>query len=289
MSKIAPNNKQNIQDINKSNLINVSQMNTKKRLPSTTSVISLAFSFLFIVVIYLFFTFKYTSPINTAIRVNDIKVDNETYEIVKKYVLENNKNNTDEKSIDDFISKYLVDTIILSEKAKELGLEVLEEDYKDLQKIYGRMAERVALRIKLEEFLKQEAENITEQEMKDFYEENKNEYYIKNSSFEFYAVQSDKPMPENYQFDTSKLTLTKGTLMQLRTYGIYLPKKGVNVIESDDGIYRYIIIVNGEVEYIPYEEVKERIKEALYIQKTDGQIQEYLQQGYSTYKIDYFR
>lgn len=288
MSKIAPNNKQNIQDINKSNLINVSQMNTKKRLPSTTSVISLAFSFLFIVVIYLFFTFKYTSPINTAIRVNDIKVDNETYEIVKKYVLENNKNNTDE-SIDDFISKYLVDTIILSEKAKELGLEVLEEDYKDLQKIYGRMAERVALRIKLEEFLKQEAENITEQEMKDFYEENKNEYYIKNSSFEFYAVQSDKPMPENYQFDTSKLTLTKGTLMQLRTYGIYLPKRGVNVIESDDGIYRYIIIVNGEVEYIPYEEVKERIKEALYIQKTDGQIQEYLQQGYSTYKIDYFR
>lgn len=288
MSKIAPNNKQNIQDINKSNLINVSQMNTKKRLPSTTSVISLAFSFLFIVVIYLFFTFKYISPINTAIRVNDIKVDNETYEIVKKYVLENNKNNTDE-SIDDFISKYLVDTIILSEKAKELGLEVLEEDYKDLQKIYGRMAERVALRIKLEEFLKQEAENITEQEMKDFYEENKNEYYIKNSSFEFYAVQSDKPMPENYQFDTSKLTLTKGTLMQLRTYGIYLPKKGVNVIESDDGIYRYIIIVNGEVEYIPYEEVKERIKEALYIQKTDGQIQEYLQQGYSTYKIDYFR
>lgn len=284
--------KQNDQsvDIEPSNLIGVQQLTPRRKPLSSVAIISLLFSLLTVIGMYLYFTLNYVSPINTALRIGDIHIDNQTFDQVKAYIVETNQNSEEEVD-DNFVSIYLADTAILSEKAKELGLSVTEEDYQDLADGYGKMAERVALRIKLEEFLKEEAE-ISEEEMKAFYEELKDDYYVVDSTFDFYAIQSDTPIPENYTFENSELTLQKGTLKQLRLYGISHPKKGVFLIESEDEndkSYKYIVIVNGELQYIPFDQVKDKIEEALYIQKTDGRILDYLQEGRVVYDIRYFR
>lgn len=284
--------KQNDQsvDIESSNLIGVQQLTPRRKPLSSVAIISLLFSLLTVIGMYFYFTLNYVSPINTALRVGDIRIDNQTFDQVKAYIVETNQNSEEEVD-DNFVSIYLADTAILSEKAKELGLSVTEEDYQDLADGYGKMAERVALRIKLEEFLKEEAE-ISEEEMKAFYEELKDDYYVVDSTFDFYAIQSDTPIPENYTFENSELTLQKGTLKQLRLYGISHPKKGVFLIESEDEndkSYKYIVIVNGELQYIPFDQVKDKIEEALYIQKTDGRILDYLQEGRVVYDIRYFR
>lgn len=284
--------KQNDQpvDIEPSNLIGVQQLTPRRKPLSSVAIISLLFSLLTVIGMYFYFTLNYVSPINTALRVGDIRIDNQTFDQVKAYIVETNQNSEEEVD-DNFVSIYLADTAILSEKAKELGLSVTEEDYQDLADGYGKMAERVALRIKLEEFLKEEAE-ISEEEMKAFYEELKDDYYVVDSTFDFYAIQSDTPIPENYTFENSELTLQKGTLKQLRLYGISHPKKGVFLIESEDKndkSYKYIVIVSGELQYIPFDQVKDKIEEALYIQKTDGRILDYLQEGRVVYDIRYFR
>lgn len=284
--------KQNDQpvDIEPSNLIGVQQLTPRRKPLSSAAIISLLFSLLTVIGMYLYFTLNYVSPINTALRVGGIHIDNQTFDQVKAYIVETNQNSEEEVD-DNFVSIYLADTAILSEKAKELGLSVTEEDYQDLADGYGKMAERVALRIKLEEFLKEEAE-ISEEEMKAFYEELKDDYYVVDSTFDFYAIQSDTPIPENYTFENSELTLQKGTLKQLRLYGISHPKKGVFLIESEDKndkSYKYIVIVSGELQYIPFDQVKDKIEETLYIQKTDGRILDYLQEGRVVYDIRYFR
>lgn len=275
-------------DINQHRLFDVQSARLRTRRLSTTSIFSLVLSFVTLAAVYLYFSLTYISPVNTALRVNDIKVDNQTYDQVKAYL---SKGSQGDGGIDNIVSMYLVDTIILSEKAKELGLKVDEKEIEPFAEHYGKMAERVALRTKLEEFLKEEAKNITEEEMRDFYEKMKDDYYVvADSEFQFYAVQSDMPIPDNYKLDTARLTLQTATLEELRAYGIHLPKKGVHQIESpENDIYQYIIIVDGEVVYLPYEQVKESIRNTLYIQKTDGQIQEYLQEGRIVADIDYFR
>lgn len=275
-------------DINQHRLFDVQSARLRTRRLSTTSIFSLVLSFVTLAAVYLYFSLTYISPVNTALRVNDIKVDNQTYDQVKAYLSKGNQGDGD---IDNMVSMYLVDTIILSEKAKELGLKVDEKEIEPFAEHYGKMAERVALRTKLEEFLKEEAKNITEEEMRDFYEKMKDDYYaVADSEFQFYAVQSDMPIPDNYKLDTTRLTLQTATLEELRAYGIHLPEKGVHQIESpENDIYQYIIIVDGEVVYLPYEQVKESIRNTLYIQKTDGQIQEYLQEGRIVADIDYFR
>ena len=43
------------------------------------------------------------------------------------------------------------------------------------------------------------------------------------------------------------------------------------------------------MEYIPYEQIKENIKNAIYIQKTEGQITKFLEEGRAVYDIKYFK
>lgn len=260
------------------------QQITRKRKPmSTFALTSLLFGFILLGAFYIYFNLTFVSPINTALKVDNIKVSNQTYDLVMTYMKSENEEITDEA-----VSIYLSDTIILSEKAKELGLQVEESDYQDLVSKYGDMAERVALRGKLEEYIKEQAV-VTEEEMKTFYENAKDYHYIADTHFTFYAVESNKPMPENYQVDTSKMKPQEGTLDLLRAYGIYEPKEGTFQIESEEGTYKYIIIVDGDIEYIPFEQVKDSIREAIYIQKTDGQILDYLESGRLIYSIRYFK
>lgn len=268
-----------------SELIDIQHLPKQYKIFSSFTILSIVLGIIILVGFYLYFTLNYVSPINIALRVGNIKVTNETYNLVKA-TLEKNSPEISNELVCIFIS----DTIILSEKAKELGISVEKSEYENLIDEYGGLAERVALRNKLEKYLQENA-TVTEEEMKDFYEENKNAYYVVNSKFKFYAVQSDSPMPDDYIPNTDELYLQEGTLAQLQAYGIYEPSKGVFRIESDDAddMYRYIIIVDGEIEYIPYEQVKENIRNAIYIQKTEGQINNFLEEGRAVYDIQYFK
>lgn len=251
---------------------------------SSFTIFSFVFGIIILICFYLYFTFNYVSPINTALQVGNIKVTNDTYNLVKTTLEKENPEITNE-----LVNIFLSDTIILSEKAKELGIRAEKSEYEYLTDKYGAMAERIFLRERLEQYLDENA-TVTEEEIQNFYENNKKDYYVIDSKFKYYAVQSDSPMPSNYTPNINgKLQLKEGTLKQLRAYGIYEPSKGIFPINSTDGTYKYIIIVEGEMEYIPYEQVKENIKNAIYIQKTEGQITKFLEEGRAVYDIKYFR
>jgi len=270
-------------DINDSELISINQLPKKHKHFSSIAFFSLLFGFILLVVFYFYFTLNYVSPVNTALRVGDIKVTNETYDLVKSTMKKQNKGITD-----DFISVYLSDTIILSEKAKELGLTVNKTEYQDLISEYGEMAERVVLREKLEKHLYDQA-IVTEDEIKEFYENAKNDYYISDSHFKYCAIQSDSPLPAGYIPDTSKLNAKEGTIDLFRAYGINNPTKGIFQVESEKGTYKYIIITDADIEYLPYAQVKDSIKKSLYIQKTDGKIKNILEDGRLSYTIRFFK
>ena len=228
-------------DMTNSELIDIQHLPRKHKLFSPVTIFSILFGVIILASFYFYFTLNYVSPINTALRVDNIKVTNNTYNLVKT-TLENRNN----EITDELVCIFLSDTIILSEKAKELGISVEKSEYEPLIDEYGSMAERILLRNKLREYLQENA-SVTEEEMKTFYENAKKDYYVANSKFKYYAVQSDSPIPDNYTPNaTGELQIKEGTLQQLRAYGIYEPSKGIFQIESTDGIYKYIIIVEGK-------------------------------------------
>lgn len=273
-------------EVKNSELMNIQHLPKKHKLFSPVTIFTIVTGLILLGCFYLYFVLNYVSPINTALRVGNIKVANDTYDLVKTTLEKRNNAITDDE-----ICMFLSDTIILSEKAKELGITAEESEYQPFINEYGDMAERMILRNKLNDYLEENA-SITEEEMKTFYENAKTEYYYDpDSKFKYYAIQSDSPMPDNYTPNgNSNLQLKEGTLKQLRAYGIYEPTKGIFQIEStEDGIYKYIIITDGEIEYLPYEQVKDSIKNALYIQKTEGQINEFIKNGRTIYDIRYFK
>lgn len=272
--------------VKNSELIDIQHLPKKHKLFSPVTIFTIVTGLIFLGCFYLYFVLNYVSPINTALRVGNIKVTNDTYDLVKTTLEKRNKEITDDE-----VCIFLSDIIILSEKAKELGITAKESEYKSLIDEYGDMSERIVLRNKLNNYLEENA-SVTEEEMKTFYENNKTDYYYDaDSKFKYYAIQSDSPMPDNYTPNgNSNLQLKEGTLKQLRAYGIYEPTKGIFQIEStEDGIYKYIIITDGEIEYLPYEQVKDSIKNVLYIQKTEGQINEFIKNGRTIYDIRYFK
>lgn len=282
----ATNSKAANSKVKNSELMDIQHLPKKHKLFSPVTIFTIVTGLILLGCFYLYFVLNYVSPINTALRVSDIKVTNDTYDLVKTTLEKRNKEITDDE-----VCIFLSDTIILSEKAKELGITAKESEYKSLIDEYGDMSERIVLRNKLNDYLEENA-SVTEEEMKTFYENAKTEYYYDpDSKFKYYAIQSDSPMPDNYTPNgNSNLQLKEGTLKQLRAYGIYEPTKGIFQIEStEDGIYKYIIITDGEIEYLPYEQVKDSIKNALYIQKTEGQINEFIKNGRTIYDIRYFK
>lgn len=273
-------------EVKNSELMNIQHLPKKHKLFSPVTIFTIVTGLILLGCFYFYFVLNYVSPINTALRVGNIKVTNDTYDLVKTTLKKRNNAITDDE-----ICIFLSDTIILSEKAKELGITAEESEYQPFINEYGDMAERIVLRNKLNDYLEENA-SVTEEEMKTFYENNKTDYYYDaDSKFKYYAIQSDSPMPDNYTPNgNSNLQLKEGTLKQLRAYGIYEPTKGIFQIEStEDGIYKYIIITDGEIEYLPYEQVKDSIKNAIYIQKTEGQINKFIENGRTIYDIRYFK
>lgn len=273
-------------EVKNSKLMNIQHLPKKHKLFSPVTIFTIVTGLILLGCFYFYFVLNYVSPINTALRVGNIKVTNDTYDLVKTTLEKRNNAITDDE-----ICIFLSDTIILSEKAKELGITAEESEYKSFINDYGDMSERIVLRNKLNDYLKENA-SVTEEEMKTFYENNKTDYYYNpDCKFKYYAVQSDSPMPDNYTpNEKDNLQLKEGTLEQLRAYGIYKPTKGTFQIKStEDGIYKYIIIVEGEIEYLPYEQVKDSIKNTLYIQKTEGKINEFIENGRTIYDIRYFK
>lgn len=251
------------------------------------TLISIAIILLLFFSVYNFLYFKYISPINTAIKVGNIEVTNEEYDMMIEKLKNKKINNYNDYNL--LVNKYFVDTIILSEKAKELGLTVTEEEINKQNEINYEYNKRVALIIKLKEYLKNNA-NITDDEIKNYYEKVKNILYVKKSKYEYYALVSDTPFSDNTKIDFSKYKKSIGTIKDLMRYGIINPQKGKWYdVDLNDGKFRRIYILDGQITYIPLEKVKDEIKKSLYIQKTNGLIQNILNEGKSKYEINYYK
>ena len=254
--------------------------NTQKKILSTIKII-LGLSFF--IAFYFYIVINNIYPINTALKVDNIKIDNVTYALIKNTLKNENKEITN-NSINIFIS----DTIILSEKAKEIGLTVEKEEYADLVKKYGNFSKNFALREKLIKSLKDTA-IVTNQEINYFYENLKNNLFVYNSTIKYCAVQSKKPITSNYESILDKTKIIEGNVYSLIKYGIHNPDEGIYLIDENDNIYKYIIIIDTNIEYIPLNTVKHKIEKAIYKQKTEGKIAEYINEGRLKYKIKYYK
>lgn len=265
-----------------SDLITIKEL-TKKKGPSY-AIIGLILGCVTLTIFYFYFITTNLSPINTAVKVNDIKIKNKTYDLIKETLRKDNDNIQDS-----WINIFISDTIILSEKAKELNINIDTEgeNYSKLVEKYGDFAERVLLRENLEKSLQKNA-IITEDEIYNFYENYKDEFYINNSNIEYYAVQLDHPISPDYK-RPNNIPIKNGSIHLMRKYGIYNPKKHTYLIDESENSYKYIIITKCDIEYIPIDKIKDKIKDVLYKQKTDGVISEYLNNGKLTYNIKYYK
>lgn len=267
-------------------VLTVREVRTRRGPAWSITTMFLLTGFIVLITLYLFFILNYINPINTSVKVGDIKISDKDYDHVYAYM---NEANGSEELDTGWVNLFISDTVILSEKAKEWGLDADPNRVEELQDKYGGFAERVALREALEKHLEEEA-SPTEEEMKQFYENTKNIYYIKDSDIDYYAVQSKQPLPEQTDDIEENWKLQSGTFSLLAAYGVETPEPGIYPLEpAEDGQYRYIIIKESRIEYIPFEKVKKNIENILYTQYTQGEISFILQSGRFSYDILYFR
>ncbi|QUH22010.1 hypothetical protein [Alkaliphilus sp. B6464] len=280
-NKKTENNLQNEQFLNINDITLVSYKNPNRR---RYTLIIILILFMALLTTYGFLHIKYISPINTSLKVGNIKVTNNEYDMI----LEKMENeNVDDKIM--LTNKYFTDIIILSEKAKELGITVTDEEFRTQNQINDIYNERAALVKKLEKHLEINAE-ITDEMIEEYYEKTKNVYYVDESNYEYYAFVSDNPFPENMNIEFDKYNKSSGTIKDLLKYGIDQPELNKwYTIDTDDNKYRQIYIVNGNTIYLTLTQVKDSIKDSLFVQKTKGVIQQFLFEGYSKYDIGYYR
>lgn len=223
---------------------------------------------LIVFVVYVGLELFYFSPINTALKVDSIKISDELYD----QMLGELKDIT-------LTNKYFVDAIILSETAIEIGLD------KDLRLYDTNISfdKRLALTEDLRRYYR-ELNEVDEKEMMDIYTERHPLYY------EYIAIDTDKPITDFFDKDLSKLKVSKGTVEDLHDLNIV--NVGVNKwyeLPKKDDYNRYIYVSKELPQEVSFEDTKLEIENEIREMFSKRTIEQLLEQNYLKHTIDYYR
>lgn len=209
------------------------------------SIIFLIASILISGLSYLLFYRININPKDTALKVGKTKITideyNDVYEKLK------DKSET---------INFIVDTTLLSEKAKSQDIAIEDDDLDRLGNEYTDFKDKVALSRKFKEDLYEKVNNATLNDITIFYEENKIKYFTKDSSIEYYAIQSSKDLQDNIDF--SKLNQDNkiiGTIDEFRSLDIDLNNiySYINkpiFVEKAENLNRYIAIKDIDIKLL---------------------------------------
>lgn len=224
----------------------------------------------FVVMIILYFGYDllYFSPPGVALKVDNIRISNEDYdEIIKDF--------------DDIVltNKHIVDTIILSEIAIEIGL----ADDLSLNDSKIEFKKRKELVEKLKHYY-MEIHSIPDEELLALY----NEKYP--TVYEYIAIDTDKSLDEVVEFDLSYLDKSQGTIEDLNNLNIVEPLVHRWYVLPENGVSnRFVHVLSELPKEITFEEFRlEKIDEnkETFMKET---IEKLLNQSYAKYDIIYYR
>ncbi|MFW6025082.1 MAG: hypothetical protein ACOCRX_01950 [Candidatus Woesearchaeota archaeon] len=233
-----------------------------------------------IIIGYIIIFITIIAPPGIIAKVGKTKISNKSFEILKKIEPEK-----DEQQL----LLDLIDTVILYKAAVEKNITYKKSDLENYDS-YGELAKYFFVKdIYVEELSDFEVNN---KEIRSYYDNIKNTYYIKDSNFQAFAIQSNKKIKNIDMIPNKDKKNTFTTNYQiLKKHGIFDPQIGLNVIEENDETktFKYIVITKGEIDYIPFDSVKNKLKKDLYNKLLNEKIQNIILKGYEEYSINIYK
>lgn len=218
--------------------------------------------------VYASVQFIYFSPIDTAIKIDKIKISNALY----KEVLKETNDIT-------LANKHFVDNVILSEIAIEIGLdEHLKKNDKSIS--FNRRLELVAA---LKAYYKQ-IKVVTDDDVLEIYNERYKTFY------EYIAIETTKELEDLLDEELDSLKTSTGTIEDLNNLNIVTP----NVfswyqLPKNDNFNRFIHITKELPIEKTFEDAKTEIVDEIKEQFANQTLEKLLDQSYLKYTIFYYK
>lgn len=270
-------------NIQENELITINRVTYSKR--STSNWIAGILCAVIIICTFVYYSKNYAAPKGIAANINNVKISNTQYDNILNYFKGLGDDNPDMQT-----KVFLKNTIILSKKATELGLTVTNEEINKSKFAKVGFGKEDALVTKLYDYLEKNV-SYSDENIKNFYEDNKNQLYVVSSSYDVYSIKSQKTITNETKLDFDKMPINTCDITTLDSYGIKEPQlnKLYDIGKTDDGFNRWLYIKSGETKYLALDNVKDSIKEILHQKGTEGKITEFLEEGSSKYKEEFYK
>ena len=235
-------------------------MNKKFIIPTIVAVLLL--------LLYIGYDLLYFSPPGVAIKIDKIKIYDTDFDLV------------DERFKDVVLSnKYIVDTVMLSETAIEIGLD--KELSLNDKKIPFNKREMLAESLKI---YYKDIYKPTDEELLKLYEQKFETVY------EYIAIDTTKELEQFVSSDLSGMLTSEGTIEDLNRLNIVEPLVDRWYVLPDNGKSNRFVFIKGILpKEKSFDDVKEELAEELKKTFSNITIEKILNQSYSKYEIFYYR
>lgn len=271
-----------------------------------SSIRSIFFSilFIFLTIVGINIVYNVIFPHNLVMKIGDVKITKEDYETIYNEVLFAQKMDgynsinlpVDEilelKNNDDIYDivniKYVRDFVLLGLKAKELGYEVDKTVYRKEKEQYGELYEYFLLSQSLKNKIKSQDTQMTINEKQSVYTNNKEDFINHEKSTitykKYYVDENLKPVMDISNIEPITQTYNE---FSLENY-VANPPKNDSVKSLMTGLYEYYEVIENNIVYYSYNDVKNTIQEEYTTFQTDTILNVYITEMANKHKINIY-